>query len=83
MWAWYAGINFLHFAALLFVLCSVILIVVSVLTPPPAAERVADLTVQTTKPLADTADSPKERRVATIFSIVLAATIGTLWIVFR
>jgi SSS family solute:Na+ symporter len=82
-WSWYAGINFLHFAALLFLLCSVILIVVSVLTPPPVAERVADLTVQTAKPLADTADSPKERRVALVFSIILAATIGAFWIVFR
>src|SRR4029079_13535854 len=47
LWAWIAGINFLHFAALLFALCSAILIVVSFLTPPPAAERVADLTLQT------------------------------------
>ena len=83
MWSWYAGINFLHFAALLFVLCSVILVVVSILTPPPAAERVADLTLQTAAPIHDPADSPKERRMAVIFSILLAATIGALWIVFR
>lgn len=81
--AWFAGINFLHFAALLFVLCSAILMVVSVLTVPPPPERVEDLTVQTAKPLADTADSSKERRMATIWSIVLAATIGAFWIVFR
>ncbi len=39
---WFAGINFLHFAALLFGLCSVILIVVSVLTGecPDTAARV-------------------------------------------
>ncbi len=83
MWSWYAGINFLHFAALLFLLCSVILIVVSLLTPPPAPERVADLTVKTTKALEDPADSPKERRTAAAFSILLMATIGALWIVFR
>jgi SSS family solute:Na+ symporter len=83
LWAWYAGINFLHFAALLFLLCSLILIVVSVLTPPPEPERVADLTVQTARTLEDPADTPKERRVAAILSILLAATIGALWIVFR
>ena len=82
-WAWYAGINFLHFAALLFLLCSLILIVVSAVTPPPAAERVADLTMQTAAPVADPADSPRERRIAVVFSILLAATIGSLWFVFR
>jgi SSS family solute:Na+ symporter len=83
MWSWYASINFLHFAALLFVLCSFILIVVSILTPPPAAERVADLTLQTAAPIHDPADSPQERRRAIFFSVLLAATIGALWIVFR
>src|SRR6202163_5102805 len=33
---WLSTINFLHFAALLFLLCSLILIVVSMMTPPPA-----------------------------------------------
>jgi SSS family solute:Na+ symporter len=80
---WYAGINFLHFAALLFALCSAILIVVSFLTPPPESERVADLTLQTATGEVDTADSPSERRIAVIFSVLLAATIGALWIYFR
>src|SRR5512132_4434163 len=47
MWYGRATINFLHFAALLFALCSAILIIVSVVATPPAAERVADLTLQT------------------------------------
>lgn len=83
LWSWYAGINFLHFAALLFLLCSLILIVVSMVTPPPTAERVADLTLQTATPVRDPADSPTERRVAIVLSLLLAATIGALWIVFR
>src|SRR5438270_3089721 len=33
VWAWIAGINFLHFAALLFVFSSVVLVGVSLLTP--------------------------------------------------
>jgi len=83
IWSWYATINFLHFAALLFLLCSLILIVVSIATPPPAADRVADLTLQTATPIKDPADTPSERRVAVVLSILLAATIGALWIVFR
>ena len=83
MWSWYAGINFLHFAALLFLLCSVILVVVSMATPAPTAERVADLTLQTATPIKDPADTPNERRVAVMFSVLLAACIGALWIIFR
>lgn len=83
LWSWIAGINFLHFAALLFALCSAILIVVSFLTPPPASERVADLTLQTATKVVDTADTPRERRVTIGFSVLLAATIGALWIIFR
>ena len=82
-WSWMAGINFLHFAALLFVLCSTILIVVSYMTPVPATEKVADLTLQTATKVIDTNDTPRERRVTIGFSILLAATIGVLWIVFR
>ena len=82
-WLWLASINFLHFAALLFALCSAILIVVSFLTPPPPAENVADLTLQTATKEVDTADTPRERRVTIALSVLLAATIGALWIYFR
>ncbi len=43
----YAGINFLHFAALLFVVCSVVLVVVSLATPAPDEAQLAGLTYQT------------------------------------
>src|SRR3954468_2164573 len=80
---WYADINFLHFAALLFVLCSLILIVVSLMTPPPAPERVADLTMKTVAPSAAVEVAPKERSLEIGLSVLLAAIIGALWIVFR
>jgi SSS family solute:Na+ symporter len=83
IWSWVAGINFLHFAALLFALCSAILIIVSIVTPPPATERVADLTLQTATKVVDTADTPKERRMTIALSVLLAASIGVLWIIFR
>jgi SSS family solute:Na+ symporter len=80
---WFASINFLHFAALLFVLSTVILVVVSYSTAPPPRERVADLTYKTAavSPAAD--DDPSKRRVNIIASVLLAVIIGVLWIVFR
>jgi len=80
---WLAEINFLHFAALLFALCSAILIVVSVLTPPPEPVRVNDLTLQTATKVLDVEDTPAERRLTIWLSLLLAATIGALWIIFR
>jgi SSS family solute:Na+ symporter len=80
---WYADINFLHFAAMLFVLCSLILIVVSMMTPPPPPERVADLTIQTVAPSAEVVVAPRERSLEITLSVLLAALIGALWIVFR
>jgi SSS family solute:Na+ symporter len=80
---WYADINFLHFAALLFVLCSLILIVVSLMTAPPPPERVADLTMKTVAPSAAVEVAPKERSFEIVLSVVLVAIIGALWIVFR
>jgi SSS family solute:Na+ symporter len=82
VWEWYATINFLHFAALLFVLCSGILIAVSLVTAPPGAARTAGLTYGAPEITAFPVPSgPRTLNVA--LSIVLAATIGVLWIVFR
>src|SRR2546430_6814668 len=80
---WLASINFLHFAALLFLLCSAILVVVSMMTPPPPVARVADLTLQTVAPSELIAVAPRERTLEIVLSVLLAATIGALWIVFR
>lgn len=80
---WFADINFLHFAALLFVLCSLILIVVSIMTPPPTPEHVADLTMKTVAPSSAVAEAPRARTVEIALSVLLAAVIGALWIVFR
>ena len=83
VWSWIAGINFLHFAALLFVLCAAVLVATSLATPPPAPERVADLTLQTVAPSVAGEVVPRDRRLSIVLSILLAATIGVLWIVFR
>jgi SSS family solute:Na+ symporter len=80
---WFASINFLHFAALLFVLSTAILAIVSYATAPPPPERVADLTYKTAAVSPAAEDDPTKRRVNVVMSVLLAATIGVLWIVFR
>jgi SSS family solute:Na+ symporter len=50
----FADVNFLHFAILLFVVCGVALVVVSLATPPPPYAKVAGLTYAL-------ADAPPER----------------------
>ena len=84
---WIATINFLHFAALLFVLSTVILVGVSLATPAPDPKQIEGLTRQRA-PRAVAAPSPVApgpRRglpdVSTSFA--LAAVIGVLWIIFR
>lgn len=44
VWAFIAEINFLHFAFFLFLICVGILVAVSLVTAPPAREKVAGLT---------------------------------------
>ena len=82
-WMWLATINFLHFAALLFVLSTAVLVAVSYATPAPAKEKVADLTVQTEVVTPAGAEPQPEWRLNLAGSVVLAAVIGTLWVVFR
>ncbi|MGH7753424.1 MAG: sodium:solute symporter family transporter, partial [Gemmatimonadales bacterium] len=82
VWAWLAEINFLHFAVLLFVICTAILVGVSLVTAPPAPARITGLTYG--MPEATAIPVPAgPRRLNVILSIALAATIGVLWIVFR
>ena len=83
MWHWRATINFLHFAALLFALCTAILAVVSYLTKAPAADHVRDLTYQTATVAPGASESRRNRSINVLFSLLLAAIIGGLWIFFR
>jgi SSS family solute:Na+ symporter len=81
VWMWLATINFLHFAALLFVLSIVILVGVSLATPAPDPKQIAGLTRQHEP----TAEERKQRGGMADFagSFALAAVIGVLWIIFR
>jgi solute:Na+ symporter, SSS family len=75
----YADINFLHFAIFLFVICSVVLIVVSLITNPPNENQIKGLTIGT----AEKSDSdPKWKKKDVIFTIILLITVGIVWIYF-
>src|SRR5213596_228074 len=82
VWYWFATINFLHFAALLFALCSGILIAVSLLTAPPSPARIAGVTYGAPEITAVPVPAGP-RSLNVVLSVVLAVTIGVLWIVFR
>ncbi len=77
----YADINFLHFAAFLFVICSVVLIVVSYTAPAPSREQLAGLTFQTT-PKGEQMDDAGSRREGVILSGLLVLTVVAIWLYF-
>ena len=88
---WLVRMNFLHYAILMFVVCSLVLIVVSLMTPAPDRKKLAGLTFATVAEKLDVTDvgykppaeTPTERRLNVIFSVLLVATVVGLWIYFR
>ena len=79
----FANINFLHFAVILFLICVAILIVVSLMTAAPAAEKLANLTYATL--VVDkqaSAFDPAWRRRDVVLSVILALTVGLVWLYF-
>jgi SSS family solute:Na+ symporter len=89
-------LNFLHYAIVMFVVCSLVLIVVSLLTPAPARRKLAGLTFATVGEKMDlipvapdalhfkpAAETPLERKINIVLSIALVATVIGLWIYFR
>jgi SSS family solute:Na+ symporter len=75
----YANMNFLHFAVLLFVVCTAVLIVVSFASPPPSNDQLAFLDP---KPTADAARRSNWERRDLASSLLLLAIVGALWIYF-
>ncbi|HUG41701.1 MAG TPA: sodium:solute symporter [Longimicrobiales bacterium] len=79
----YADINFLHFAALLFLVCVAVLVGVSMATPPPPAHQIAGLTYQTTEPApAEGAVPARARRLDLALTAAVLAVIAVLWVWF-
>jgi SSS family solute:Na+ symporter len=80
---WYANVNFLHFAIFLFVVCSAVLVLVSLATPPPDARRIEGLTVDTRAagPALPPGD-PARRRIDVWLSLLLAGIVVAIWLAF-
>lgn len=72
-----ANMNFLHFAVVLFVVCCIILILVSWLTPAPSLAKVESVTYNN---IDEIKAGSGLQQVA--YSIVLLVVIGFLWIIF-
>jgi solute:Na+ symporter, SSS family len=93
---WFIGMNFLHFAILMFVVCVVILVAVSVVTPAPARDKIAGLTFQTARENITLSDvesqsilgAPAEvetagqKQLNTTLAGILIVTIISLWVYF-
>jgi SSS family solute:Na+ symporter len=87
LWHWIATINFLHYAVLLFVICTAVLFAVSLATPPPSREKTEGLTYG--KPdvgepgiATKVGETRDERKFEVGLSVLLAIILGVLWIVF-
>ncbi|MEM7586010.1 MAG: sodium:solute symporter [Acidobacteriota bacterium] len=86
----YATINFLNFAAILFVICCLVLIVASLLTKPPAEEKVRGLTFATADAgvagasgVGDRAESdPVWRKQDRNFSIIVIVLVAIVMVYF-
>ena len=75
----YAEINFLHFAVLLFLVCSAVLVLASLTAPAPSAEKLAGLTFATTPRAAAGAVAERGRGRDVAVSVVLALGVGAIW----
>jgi SSS family solute:Na+ symporter len=89
---WLVDMNFLHYAILMFVVCAVVLILVSMMYPAPDRKKIAGLTFATVGDKLDLADvnvphlqreTGAERMTNLAFTGVLIATVVGLWIYFR
>ena len=89
---WLVGMNFLHYAIFMFVICTLVLIGVSLIYPAPDRKKIAGLTFATVDEKMDTVgvarpalakETRAERAMNVAFTCVLLATVIGLWIYFR
>src|SRR5262245_19460620 len=92
----YVRMNFLHFAAMMFVICVATLVAVSLLTPAPGSSKVNGLTFQTVKEkiamsevesksileVPAEAETPLQRRINMGLAMLLVAMVISLWVYF-
>jgi SSS family solute:Na+ symporter len=89
---WLVDMNFLHYAIFMFVVCSIVLVAVSLLFPAPERKKLAGLTFATVDDKIDSVEvsslhlareTSLERGVNLAFTCALLATVIGLWIYFR
>jgi SSS family solute:Na+ symporter len=77
----YADLNFLHFAFLLFLVCTLVLVMVSYFTSQPSSQKVDGLTIHTTIKELEVRDKSWKRRDF-ILSVLLIILVGIIWLYF-
>ena len=92
---WIIDMNFLHYAIFMFIVCSVVLVAVSLMTLAPERRRLAGLTFATVDDKIETIavggppmrkpahETPMEHAINIAFSVLLLSTVIGLWIHFR
>lgn len=77
----YADLNFLHFAFLLFLICTLVLVIVSYLTTEPPSQKVVGLTIHTVSNEGESnVDGWRKRDF--VLSILLIVCVGLIWVYF-
>ncbi|MBL7666191.1 MAG: sodium:solute symporter [Bacteriovoracaceae bacterium] len=77
-WLDYASINFLHFALCLFVVCSIVLFVVSYATAAPDQKRIANITYDWNQKW----NLVREAKIDIVWSVLLVVSVIILWVLF-
>jgi SSS family solute:Na+ symporter len=89
---WLVDMNFLHYAIFMFVVCTAVLVVVSLMYPAPDRRKLAGLTFATVDDKIDSADvsaphlakeTKTEHAVNVALTLALLATVISLWVYFR
>lgn len=75
----YASINFLHFAVLLFTICTLVLLTVSLATPAPQAAKTDGLTFATTPKVPATVAADRSRTTDVLLSLGVALLVVVEW----
>ena len=75
----FAGINFLHFAILLAVICAVIMVLVSLVTAPPPEEKLGIFAKRMEKRITE---EPRAHRINVLLSVLLVVVVLAIWAYF-
>jgi len=78
-----ATVNFLHIAFILLLICSAVLVVVSLLSAPETDEKLKGLTYQTTEIAHEKSKKYAGLSANAWLSILLALLVGAVWLYFR